>query len=57
MSDREEGAFQENVLPPEAKPRVTGHFSSTPPPPLNPSSQIVSLTPEGLVIICFILSP
>ena len=25
--------------------------------PLNPESQIVSLPPEGLVIICFIIPP
>ena len=25
--------------------------------PLNPESQIVSLSPEGLVIICFIIPP
>ena len=27
------------------------------PEPLNPESQIVSLSPEGLVIICFIIPP
>ena len=53
---REIQGFWENGLSPEVKPRVTGNFFQTPPPP-NPEGRIVSLSPEGLVIICVIIPP
>ena len=52
-----EGALKKGFSS-EAKPRVTDHFSSTMPPPLNPESQAVSVSPDKLLfIICFIIPP
>ena len=45
--------FWKNGWSPKAKQRVTGQNFQT---SMNPESQIVSLSPEGLVI-CFILPP
>ena len=55
LRDSGGGVWKKGLLP-EVKPRVTSHLSR-PPPPLNPKSQIVSLPPERLAIICFIIPP